>query len=82
MNLVAGKTCHIAVSGSVSKECYADNTPITSKVMTDCAFSYDHNIHNGMFFKFCQGDRRRIIFDLEHLSVVEKLTISFCDIAE
>lgn len=82
VNLVAGKTCQIAVSGSVSAECYADNTPITSKVMTDGVFSYDHNIHNGLFFKFCQGDGRRIIFDLEHLSAVEKLTISFCDIAD
>lgn len=82
VNLVAGKPCQIDMVGAISKENYANNTPVTSLVMTDGAFSYDHNIHNGMFFKFCQGDRRRIIFDLEHLSAVEKLTISFCDIAE
>ena len=82
VNLVAGKTCQIDMVGAVSKENYANNTPVTSKVMTDGVFSYDHNIHNGLFFKFCQGDGRKIIFDLEHLSAVEKLTISFCDIAD
>ena len=82
VNLVAGKTCQIDMVGAVSKENYANNTPVTSLVMTDGVFSQEYNIHNGKFFKFCQGDQRRIIFDLEHLSAVEKLTVSFCAVED
>ncbi len=82
VNLVAGKPCQIDMVGAVSKENYANNTPVTSLVMTDGVFSQEYNIHNGKFFKFCQGDQRRIIFDLEHLSAVEKLTVSFCAVED
>ncbi len=78
VNLIYGKSCQIQLTGAVSKTQYASNTPITSPVLTDGIFSNSYDIHNGRFFKFCQGDKRNIIFDLEHISAVEKFTIGFC----
>jgi hypothetical protein len=78
LNLVSGKTCQVVLVGNVSQNNYENNTPVTSPVLTDGIFSGDHNIHNGKFFKFCQGDMRYMVFDLEHISAVDKFTISFC----
>jgi len=80
VNLISGKTCQIQLSGAVNKTQFANNTPITSPILTDGVFTEDHNIHNGKYFKFCQGDKRNIVFDLEHISAVEKFTIGFCHI--
>ncbi len=78
VNLIYGKPCQILLSGAVSKTQFASNTPISSPLLTDGVFSNNYDIHNGKFFKFCQGDKRNIIFDLEHISAVEKFTIGFC----
>ena len=77
-NLISGKTCQISLNGAVSKTQYANNTEITSPVLTDGVYSDNYDIHNGKFFKFCQGDKRSVIFDLDHISSVEKFAISFC----
>ena len=55
-NLISGKTCQISLNGAVSKTQYANNTDISSPLLTDGEYSANYNIHNGKFFKFCQGD--------------------------
>ena len=79
-NLISGKTCQISLNGAVSKTQYANNTDISSPLLTDGEYSAHYNIHNGKFFKFCQGDKRSVVFDLDRISSVEKFTISFCHI--
>lgn len=79
-NLISGKTCQISLNGAVAKTQYENNTDISSPILTDGVTTTDHNIHNGKFFKFCQGDKRSVIFDLDKISSVEKITIGFCHI--
>lgn len=77
LNLILGKTQQIVVGQEPDSSVYKDNTPITSKLMTDGKFATTTNIHNGFFFKFCRGGSRLVIYDLEHVSSVDKFTASF-----
>lgn len=77
INLISGKTQQIVVGQEPDKSVYKDNTPITSTLMTDGRFANNTDIHNGAFFKFCRGGSRLVIYDLEHISSVEKFTASF-----
>ncbi len=81
-NLILNKGYQIKMNGDVSKEILENNSKITSKVMTDGRYSKDYNIHNGYFFKFCHGDRRKVIFDLENVCAVDKFVISACEVTD
>ncbi len=76
-NLIAGKTQQILASSDPSKSNYEYNTVVTSKLMTDGKFAKDTGIHNNMFFKFNDGGGRKVIYDLENISAVDKFTASF-----
>lgn len=81
VNLVAGTTQQIIEDSEPSASRKPENTPVTSKLMTDgitAGASYD--IHNGKFFKFFGGAGRTIIFDLGKVSAVDKITASFTHI--
>lgn len=80
INLVANTTQQIIASTAVSGELFANNTPITSTLMTDGKTAHSTDIHNGYFFKFCQGGGRTVIFDMQHISAVEKINASFTNI--
>lgn len=77
-NLILNKPHQISMAGDIPKKYYDKNTKINSALLTDGVFSGNSNIHNGKFFKFCRGDRRKIIYDLEHLSAVDKFRMSVC----
>ncbi len=77
LNLISGKTQQIVVGKEPDKSVFKDNTPITSKLMTDGKFANTNDIHNGAFFKFCHGGSRLVIYDLDHISSVDKFTASF-----
>lgn len=77
VNLVANTTQQIVSATEISKEIGANNTPVTSNIMTDGKYSPSTDIHNGRFFKFNGGGDRTIIFDLQHVSSVDKILASF-----
>ncbi len=77
-NLLLGKEYQIDLVGSVSTNQYESNTRVGSTVINDGAFATHFDIHNGQYFKLCQGERRSFIFDLTRLSTVDKFTIGFC----
>ena len=76
-NLVANTTQQIVSATEISKEAGANNTPVTSKIMTDGLYSPTTDIHNGRFFKFNGGGDRTIVFDLTKVSSVDKILASF-----
>lgn len=77
VNLVADTVQQIVSATDISKDVGANNTPVTSKVMTDGLYSPSTDIHNGRFFKFNGGGDRTIVFDLKHVSSVDKILASF-----
>lgn len=79
-NLVLNKPCQISVDVNPPKSTFDNNSKVTEPMLTDGIFSTNYNIHNGKFFKFNASEKRTIIFDLEHLSAVDKFTIGFCHI--
>jgi len=79
-NLIAGKTQQIVAMNQPEKDFYKNNTPVTSGLLTDGKKSADIDIHNGKFFKFNQGRGRIIVYDLEHISAVDKFAIRFTHI--
>lgn len=76
-NLISGKTQQIMTVSDPKIENYKNNTPVTSTLMTDGKRSGSIDIHNGSFFKFNQGAGRVVVFDLEHISAVDKFTARF-----
>ncbi len=76
-NLIAGKTQQIVSVLNPPKEHHESNTTIDSTLMTDGAFAPDTNIHNNSYFKFLYGSGRKVLYDLEHVSSVDKFTASF-----
>ena len=78
-NLIFKKTQQIICASDITEENIANNTPITSTVMTDGLRSVTTDIHNGRFFKFCTGASRTVIYDLDHISSVDKITASFVE---
>lgn len=77
VNLIANKTQQIIAAGDPGKDSYENNTSVSSTLMTDGKKSGSTDIHNGNFFKFSNGGGRVIIYDLEHISAVDKFTASF-----
>lgn len=76
-NLISGKTQQIVAISDPKIENYKNNTPATSTLMTDGKTSNSTDIHNGSFFKFNQGTGRVIVYDLEHISAIDKFSIRF-----
>lgn len=78
VNLVAGTTQQIVEDSAPNASQKPENTPVTSKLMTDgITAGTDYNIHNGKYFKFFGGAGRTIFFDLQKVSAVDKITASF-----
>ncbi len=78
VNLVSGTTQQIVEDAQIKTSATGDNTPVTSTLMTDGKTSgKDVNIHNGKYFKFMSGAGRTVIFDLGHISAMDKITASF-----
>ena len=78
-NLILGKTQQILSSATVEDEFIKDNSVVSNKLLTNGKLSGGTYIHNGSFFKFCRGGGRTIIYDLDHISAVDKFTGSFAD---
>ena len=83
-NLLAGLYPQIMSCDSVTADMINNNTPVTSKLLTDGVYTDkgQTNIHNGMFFKFSNGGSRDVIFDLGHLSEVRGAKLSFLNYTE
>lgn len=77
VNLVANTTQQIVSAAEISEGQRANNTPVTSTLMTDGKFSPNTDIHNNRFFKFNGGGDRTVVFDLTHVSSIDKITASF-----
>ena len=78
VNLVANTTQMIVSDGEPNDEQKNNNTPVTSTLMTDGSTAGGNtDIHCGRFFKFNGGGGRKIIFDLKHISAIDKVTASF-----
>ncbi len=76
-NLIMGKTQQIIASDTPAEEHIASNTKVNSKLLTDGVRAVSTDIHCGRYFKFLYGGSRSVIYDLEHLSAVDKFTASF-----
>lgn len=76
-NLILNRTQQIYVAVNTDHQ-MENNSKVTDKTLTDGIYSNDFNIHNGQFFKFCSGDTRSVIYDLEYICAVDKFTASFC----
>ena len=83
-NLLAGLYPQIMSCDSVTADMIKNNTPVTSKLLTDGVYTdkTQTNIHNGLFFKFSNGGSRDVIFDLGHLSEVQGVKLSFLNYTE
>ncbi len=79
-NLILNQPYQIHVNVDPAKQYHESNSTIDNTVITDGEFSKDHDIHNGSYFKFYLGERRKIVFDLQHISAVDKFTASFCNV--
>lgn len=79
INLIKGRSQQLYSSTDPGEDCYDSyhNSPISSLLMTDGKYSSDVGIHNGSFFKFHMGSDRKVIYDLTHISAVDKFTASF-----
>lgn len=77
VNLVAGTKQQIVSATTLNKDATPNNTSVNSGVMTDGVFSTNTDIHNGKFFKFNAGGGRSIVFDVKHVSAIDKITASF-----
>ena len=76
-NLILGMDEQIIADSDPGQENYNNNTDVTSELLTDGKFATSTDIHNGKFFKFNGGGGRKVIYDLGHLSYVDKFTASF-----
>ncbi|MFA6730807.1 MAG: DUF4855 domain-containing protein [Eubacteriales bacterium] len=81
-NLLLGLTPQISSIYTIDNSLWTNNTPVTSKLMTDGVFSTSNDIHSGRFFKFNQGGGRDLIFDLTKLSAADTFTASFTNRSE
>ncbi len=81
-NLILNKPHQIHVITGIKDKFAENNSPIDLNLMTDGEFSPDHNIHNGKYYKFSSGERRNIIYDLTHISAVDKFTASFTNVTD
>ena len=77
VNLISGKLPNIIADGDIKLEGDHYNTPVTSGLLTDGLEFTSDDIHCGKYFKFNGGAGRTVIFDLDHISSVEKVNVSF-----
>jgi len=78
--LISFSVKHSRLSASnVPEDQWSNNTPVTSTLLTDGRFAFGTNIGTSGYFKFCHGAGRTVIYDLEHISSVDKFTASFVD---
>lgn len=82
VNLIKGLTQQINCPSDVNEEQAANNTPITSKLMTDGKLATANSIHNGQFFKFNGGSSRDVIYDLGATSAVSRFTAQFTHLVD
>ena len=76
-NLAYGKLPQIITVADPDEGSIANNTPVTSPLLTDGKIAPNTDIHNGSFFKFCNGAGRTVIFDLDHISSIDKVNARF-----
>jgi hypothetical protein len=81
-DLISGLTQQITCVSAVNESCWSNNTAVTSTLLTDGKYSTSTGIHNGMFFKFNQGDHRDVIYDLTKLSSLSSFAASFTNQSE
>jgi hypothetical protein len=82
INLIKGLYPQIHHVSKVEEECWSNNTPVTSKLMTDGVYATSNDIHNGFFFKFNRGSHRDVFFDLTKVSAVSEFKASFTHITQ
>lgn len=82
INLLSGLTPNIVATSDPGEDNYKNNTPVTSKLLTDGVLAKNTDIHNGKFFKFSNGGSRTVYFDLQHLSAIDKVTAGFVERTE
>ena len=76
-NLIANKNPQILSAADPGEGNYANNTPVTSPLLTDGKYAVNTDIHNGSFFKFSHGGGRLMVFDLDHISTVQTVKARF-----
>ncbi len=77
INLVLGTGQQIVAHKYPEEVHWVKNTPASSKLMTDGVTSTKIDIHDGKYHKFYTGDGRTLVFDVQHLSSIDKFTMSF-----
>lgn len=81
-NLILGLTQQINCPSDFTDEQIANNTPVTSTIMTDGKKATVNSIHNGQFFKFNGGSSRDIFYDLGATSAVKSFTAQFTHLVD
>ena len=69
-NLLKGRSVQIYCPAGANADDIANNTSVTSPVLTDGVYANDLDFHGGKFFKFHGSGKRYLFFDLEHVSSV------------
>ena len=81
-NLILGLPVQIIGGFASSAAALTNNTPVTSRLLTDGKMARGVDIHEGDFFKFSQGGERNVIFDLTALSTVLSFRASILSYAD
>lgn len=81
-NLILGLTQQINSPVQLEENTWKNNTPVTSKLMTDGKRATVNSIHNGQFFKFNTGSSRDIIYDLGATSAVSSFFAEFTHLTD
>ena len=76
-NLLRGLAQQISCDNEPEKSAWSNNTPVTSKLLTDGRYASGTDIHNGFFFKFNRPGTRDIFYDLGHVSALSSFTAEF-----
>ncbi len=77
VNLILGTNAQIVSGSYPSQEQMDRNTPVTSVLMTDGVVTDKTDLSSGKYHKFYSGTSRTLVFDAQHLSYMDKVTVSF-----
>ena len=77
IDLIKGLGQQIACDAEPERASWPNNTPVTSKLLTDGKRASGTDIHNGYYFKFNRSGTRDVYYDLGHLSAVSSFTAEF-----
>ncbi len=80
VNLILGTGQQIVTEQYTDPAIWDRNTPASSSIMTDGVFSTKIDIDDAnktKYHKFYSGRSRTLVFDAQHLSYMDKFTISF-----